>query len=159
MEAIANLLPPARRWRDLLARLRDEMAARGAVGKTNAATGRAVSKGLASAIERRDSLWTTHNRGINPAAVRDPSRAARPSLFPARVALLSDGACASACLDFADEVLSMPGTSVIGADTGADGLLMEIRAAPLPSGLMSIAVPMKAYVNRKRRRSTARRAQ
>ena len=107
-------------------------------------------KGLEQAIEHHDSLWIARHRGINPPAARDPALATRPSLFPATVALLSDGACASACLDFADEVLSMPGTTLLGADTGADGLLMEIRGAPLPSGLMSIAVPMKAYVNRKR---------
>lgn len=152
----APLEPVEIAWRasaDNLAHWRqyaEEMTARGATGKDNAATGRAVVKGLAQAIEHHDSLWTTHNRGINPAATRDPSRVARPSLFPANVALLSDGTCASACLDFADEVLSMPGTMLLGADTGADGLLMEIRAAPLPSGLMSIAVPMKARVNRKR---------
>ena len=131
-------------------RYADENAARGEVGKGNAANGRSVVNGLSQARARGDSLMTTRFRGRNPSTVRDPARTARPSLFPASVALLSDGTCASACLDFADEVLSMPGTSVLGADTGADGLLMEIRTAPLPSGLMSIAVPMKAYVNRKR---------
>jgi hypothetical protein len=124
-----------------------ERDARGAEAKEDAAFGRRVAQGLAKAIAQKQSLWIETSRGINPSVQRG---AFRPSLFAATVYLLSDGACASACLDFADRLLAMPGTRVIGADTDGDGLLMDIRTLPMPSGLTSIAVPQKIYLNRRR---------
>ncbi|MCC6243287.1 MAG: hypothetical protein IT353_10625 [Gemmatimonadaceae bacterium] len=114
---------------------------------TDVVFGRSVIRGLTGALARKQPLWIETSRGINPSVNRGP---ARPSVIGATVMLLSDGACFSACLDFADRVLAMPGTRLIGADTDGDGLLMEIRTIPLPSGLTSVAIPQKIALNRKR---------
>jgi hypothetical protein len=63
--------------------------------------------------------------------------------FPARVIILTNGSCASACLDFADIALNMPGTVLLGRATGADGLLMEVRSMDLPSARGSLSIPIK----------------
>lgn len=64
--------------------------------------------------------------------------------------MLSNGTCASACLDFADIVMHIPGTQLIGMDTAGDGLLMEIRDQTLPSGLARVNLPLKVYRGRAR---------
>ena len=124
-----------------------EREARGADAGADAAFGQRVVQGLARAIEKKQPLWVETSRGINPSVQRT---ATRPSVIGATVYLLSDGACASACLDFADRLLAMPGTRVVGAETNGDGLLMDIRTLQMPSGLTSIAVPQKIYLNRRR---------
>jgi hypothetical protein len=53
-------------------------------------------------------------------------------------------------LDFSDIVLHIPGVKLIGGDTEGDGLLMEVRGAPLPSGLVSVTLPLKVYRGRGR---------
>ncbi len=68
----------------------------------------------------------------------------------ATVVLLTDGACASACLDFADVLLLMPGVVHAGAPTSADTVYMEIRDVPLPSRLGRFSCAMKVYRNRSR---------
>ena len=45
-----------------------------------------------------------------------------PNLREGRVLLLTDGDCASACLDFADLVLQLPGTTHLGLPTSADAV-------------------------------------
>lgn len=72
------------------------------------------------------------------------------SLVRARVVLLTDGACGSACLDFADELLLMPDAIHAGTPTGADTVYMEIRDVPLPSRLGRVSCAMKVYRNRSR---------
>ncbi len=120
---------------------------RGSAAGEELSFGRRIVDGMSRSLARGESLYVERGEGINPSVRRD---APRKGVFPAAVSLLSDGSCASACLDFADLLLSMPGTRVVGADTGGDGLLMEIRVLPVPSGLLSIAVPQKVYVNRRR---------
>lgn len=77
-----------------------------------------------------------------PPAVRNPVKAP--------VYLLTHGACASACLDFADALFELEGIAHIGYPTGSDTAYMEIRHAALPSGLASIAIPIKVWRNRPR---------
>jgi hypothetical protein len=72
------------------------------------------------------------------------------SPFPATVYVLTNGTCASACLDFADIALNMPGVVHIGAETGADGLLMEVRSMDLRSGRGSLSLPIKVVRGRAR---------
>ncbi len=91
----------------------------------------------------------------NPPIIRvgscKPGRAggitkARPkgaSPFKARIYFLSNGSCGSSCLNFADTVLMVPGVTVIGSATSADGAYMEIRGIDLPSGEAEIAFPQK----------------
>jgi hypothetical protein len=66
------------------------------------------------------------------------------------VYFLTNGACASACLDFADVVLHIPGVVHIGSETSGDGLMMEVRSIKLPSGRGSITAPIKVVRGRPR---------
>ncbi len=113
-----------------------------------------VCDGISAALARGDALWRQREDGqTGPFPTGGGFTRQRPqgaSPFPARVYVLSNGTCASACLDFADIVLHVPGVRLIGADTGADGLLMEVREQTLPSGLVSIVLPMKVIRGRAR---------
>lgn len=89
--------------------------------------------------------------------VRQPpsetKRAAGPlpkSPVTAKVVLLTDGRCASACLDFADLLRAIPGVVHAGTETSADTSYMEVRDVPLPSGFGSLGFAMKVYRNRAR---------
>lgn len=115
---------------------------------------RDVQSGMAGAIARGEALWRQRDaedegpiRQGGGYAGRRPEGA---SPIPARVYMLSNGACASACLDFADTVLHIPGVQLIGENTSGDGLLMEIRGHRLPSGLAAVGLPMKVYRGRPR---------
>lgn len=122
-------------------------AERGDAAGSEIAYGEKVIAGLQGAIARGDVLWTESSVGKNPPVAR---RTDRKPLFAAKVYMLSDGSCASACLDFADRALQMPGVSLIGAGTSGDGLLMEIRIERSPSGMASAKIAQKIYLNRSR---------
>lgn len=83
------------------------------------------------------------------ATLKRPSREA-PSPFPARVYFLSNGACGSSCLNFADKVLFIPGVKLIGSATSGDGMLMDVRGETLPSGLARLTLPQKVARGRGR---------
>lgn len=68
----------------------------------------------------------------------------------AKVILLTDGHCASACLDFADLLLAMPGVIHIGSVTSGDTSYMEVRDITLPSGVAGLSLATKVYRNRPR---------
>jgi hypothetical protein len=67
----------------------------------------------------------------------------------ARIYILTDGGCASACLDAMD-VWTRLGAVPVGRETSADSLYMEIRRQDLPAGLSIVSVPMKVYRGRSR---------
>jgi hypothetical protein len=67
----------------------------------------------------------------------------------AKVYVLADAACASACLDALD-VWRALGAVQVGRETSADSLYMEIRQQTLPSGFASLSIPMKVYRGRPR---------
>lgn len=69
--------------------------------------------------------------------------------FSGGIALVTDSGCASACLDFADLVRSVPGAVHLGQTTSADTVYMDIGFAKLPSGNRLI-VPAKVWRNRVR---------
>ena len=79
-----------------------------------------------------------------------PEGALAASPVSANVFFLTDGRCASACLDFADRLLEFPNVTHIGLPTGADTVYMEVRSVDLPSGLMRMSFAMKVYRNRTR---------
>ena len=60
------------------------------------------------------------------------------------------GNCASACLDALDVFTRFPNTTLVGAPSSADSTYMEVRTVDLPSGLATVMVPNKVYVNRPR---------
>jgi hypothetical protein len=67
-----------------------------------------------------------------------------------RVILLTDGRCASACLDFADNLLAIPGVRHAGAATYADAVYIDNRGISLPSQLGWFTFSMKVYRDRPR---------
>lgn len=73
-----------------------------------------------------------------------------PNPVTAVVVLLTDPYCGSACLDFADVLLPMPGVIHAGNETGADTAYMDVRGEDLPSGLARFSVARKVYRNRPR---------
>jgi hypothetical protein len=66
------------------------------------------------------------------------------------VVLLTDGYCASACLDFADWLLNLPGVLHVGRQTDADTVYMDVRNERLPSGLGAFTIAQKVYRDRAR---------
>ncbi|MEZ5959682.1 MAG: S41 family peptidase [Hyphomonadaceae bacterium] len=118
--------------------------------------------GLTAAIERGEPFWRAREPGntgeIAPSGGYTQQRPTGPSPIPARVYVLSNGACFSACLDMADIILHLPGVQLIGADTSGDGLLMEVRSVTLPSGLVHLSLPIKVYRGRGRGALEAYRA-
>lgn len=77
-----------------------------------------------------------------------PSGAKSP--FHGRVYFLTDSACGSACLDFADIVTRMPGVTHIGLPTSADAIYIDVVGMPLKSGLSRFNWSLKVYRNRVR---------
>jgi hypothetical protein len=79
---------------------------------------------------------------------RPPRDAIGP--FPAKVYFLSNGSCGSSCLNFADQVLFVPGVKLVGSATSGDGMLMDVRSEVLPSGLARLTFPQKVARGRGR---------
>jgi hypothetical protein len=73
-----------------------------------------------------------------------------PIPMRARVFLLTDGWCHSACLDFADIVLGAPGVTQVGAETSADTVYIDNTAELLPSGEGWLGWSTKVYRGRPR---------
>jgi hypothetical protein len=69
--------------------------------------------------------------------------------FTGTLALVTDARCASACLDFADLVLLVPGAIHLGATTSSDTVYLDVADLALPSGNL-LRLPMKAWRNRPR---------
>jgi hypothetical protein len=79
-----------------------------------------------------------------------PSDPAPPNPISGRVLLLTDSGCGSACLDFADVVLRLPGVAQIGLPTFADAVYIDTNDAVLPSGLGTLSYGMKVFRHRVR---------
>lgn len=69
--------------------------------------------------------------------------------FKGKLALVTDSFCASACLDFADVVLAVPGVVHLGLPTSADTLYIDIGSQTLPSGAQ-FWLPLKVWRGRTR---------
>jgi Peptidase family S41 len=69
--------------------------------------------------------------------------------FSGKVVLVTDGHCASACLDFADVVRLVPGALHVGKTTSADSVYIDTGWARMPSG-NGLIVPLKVWRNRLR---------
>ena len=89
---------------------------------------------------------------LEPDSPEDPAgdTAADPPELVAPVYVIVPGQCASACLDAIDQFKRFAGTRLIGAPSSADSTYMEVRSAPLPSGMAQVIIPMKVYVGRPR---------
>lgn len=104
-----------------------------------------VSAGLAQARAEGRPLWV-QKRADDAEAQAKPSGS---SAMKARVYVLTDYDCASACLDALDVFTAM-GATQVGQETSADTLYMDVRSDRLPSGRAEANVPMKVYRGRAR---------
>jgi hypothetical protein len=93
--------------------------------------------------------WVDQEAGFAITQADVIQRNGRLRRSPAAVALLTDSGCVSACLDFADVVLKVPGAIHLGESTGADSVYMVGSVARLPSG-NALRVPVKVWRNRPR---------
>ena len=90
-------------------------------------------------------LWR-QGEGTDDAPAAGPAAAPQ---FAGRAYVLTDAACASACLDAVDLWKAL-GAVQVGGETSADTLYMEIREQPLPSEMAVLRLPMKVYRGRPR---------
>lgn len=113
--------------------------------------GEASMRGTVASVERAlaegKTVWreTKSNQAALLAGAPSPLNPVRGRVF-----LLTDGECASACLDFADMIRFLPGTAHVGRTTAGDSVYMEGRAISLPSRVATLVVPIKVYRNRPR---------
>ncbi len=75
---------------------------------------------------------------------------APPSPVHARVFVLTDYGCASACISFVDELKRIPGVQQVGRETGVDSRSGTPLAYPLPSGNGQLTVPSLVREDRER---------
>jgi len=89
----------------------------------------------------------------NPNVLTDAAKelASDPAPFTRPVYVIVPGQCASACLDAIDVFTQFSTTKLIGAPSSADSTYMDIRVKTLPSGIASVIIPNKMYVNRVRK--------
>ena len=102
-------------------------------------------------IARFDEAAQRGEHSVYIAAKKRPAaQAAVENPMQGRVIVLTDYSCVSACLDFMDLVLAMPNVEQAGMETNADTIFMEADRFPLPSGMLLLDVPHKAWVQRPR---------
>lgn len=104
-----------------------------------------IAKGLASSIAKSEPLWRENEEH----ETRSPTATTIVPKPAAKVFVLTDWGCGSACLDAVD-LWTVMGAMHVGQETSADSLYMDIRTIPLPSGFAGAVVPMKVYRGRAR---------
>jgi hypothetical protein len=105
-----------------------------------------VITGLEQAYENNQPFFKEELS--NPAATVH-STAKNP--VTSKLVLLTDKKCASASLDFIDNLSVMSNSLHIGESTNSDTNYMECRSALLPSNEASLVFPIKVYRNRIRK--------
>ncbi len=103
-----------------------------------------ASQLMERAIARGESLVRMPGSPV-PAKTTMPSNP-----VTGRVFLLTDSACFSSCLQFADLVKRMPNVRHIGLPTNADTAYLDNDQVDLPSGLAAFGYSMKVYRHRAR---------
>jgi len=128
------------------------------IAHLNSIVERTARDGLTEAAQSwaqaRDAVVAAQKKGQSLVRVAEPpktsARRAPKSLVTGRVFLLTDGACASACLDFTDVVRRLPNVTHVGLPTSADAVYIDNTEALLPSGLAYLSYSLKVYRNRVR---------
>jgi len=103
-----------------------------------------TAKGMTSARALGKALWREVDADEAKPAATDAAH-----MLKARVFVLTDWGCGSACLDAVDLWTALGGIHV-GQETSADSLYMDVRQVALPSGFARAVIPMKVYRGRKR---------
>lgn len=105
-----------------------------------------LSKAMEFALkEKKDWLRQTNTSST----VQEKLKGSNAQGFKGKLALVTDSFCASACLDFADLVLAVPGAIHLGLPTSADTLYIDIGSQSLPSGA-HFWLPLKVWRDRTR---------
>jgi hypothetical protein len=131
--------------RENWARQVQEVAASPYYGEDTKAAMKHILSRYDEALAHGDPIFT--EEGDTP--TDHPSKVPNP--VHGRVVILTDYACASACLDFMDQAMAMPGVVQAGTSTSADTIFMEVTKVPeLPSGLSWFRFPHKAWITRPR---------
>ena len=133
-----------------LAQLADQL---GQQKQEDAATwARRIHAGMQAALARGEAFYVEQDNPSPPAAAGDPDRdlAGDPPPFSRPVYVIVPGQCASACLDALDVFTRFANTTLIGAPSSADSTYMEVRYQKTGSGLATVIIPNKVYVNRAR---------
>jgi hypothetical protein len=107
-----------------------------------------VIEGLEGALARGEALWR-QPEDSGGAGEALPGSAAAPPALRGPVYVVTDAACASACIDAVEQWRAL-GAVHIGQATSADTFYMDIRNERLPSELGSYSVPRKVYRGRSR---------
>jgi len=82
-----------------------------------------------------------------------------PNPLHARIVVITDNYCASACLNFLDELFALDSVIHIGLATNADTDYMECRDIALQSSFSTLHFPIKVFRNRIRKSNQAYRPQ
>lgn len=113
-----------------------------------------LTEAARSWAQARDAVEAALKKGQSLARVVEAPKtstgSAPESLVTGRVFLLTDGACASACLDFADLVRRLPNVTHVGLPTSADAVYIDNTEMVLPSGLAFLSYSLKVYRKRVR---------
>jgi hypothetical protein len=145
--ALALWRVSSRTLAEMEASLRVDRANRGA-DHPSAAFKEDMAPRLRGALARGEP-WVEQPGGaaLTPALVRDLRIATKR--FRGQLVVLTDEACFSACLDFVDVLLLVPGAIHVGRTTGADTRYMDVgyfRIAPQ----VVVQVPRKVWLGRPR---------
>lgn len=125
-----------------------ELAARYGADSAEARRAAAFLAEVRNAKER-GLTWVEQPGGRMVTRAEIARRGGKLRRYSGPVALLTDAGCASACLDFADLVLSVPGALHLGRTTGSDSVYIDTGRATLPSGNV-LVLPQKVWRNRLR---------
>lgn len=113
-----------------------------------------LTEAVQSWTKARDAVVEAMKQGKSLVRVPEPptssKNSAPRSLVTGRVFLLTDGICASACLDFTDVVRRLPNVTHVGLPTSADAVYIDNTEKLLPSSLAYLSYSLKVYRNRVR---------
>jgi len=102
--------------------------------------------------EQRDGLASARKMGkdwFRQTEFNEEKISEEGPAFEGKLVFLTDSGCGSACLDFADMVLKVPGVMHMGLPTSGDTSYMEVMSLRTPSG-MHMWLPLKIWRNRPR---------
>jgi len=93
--------------------------------------------------------WVKQEQSPMPTRELVTRTGAQPKRYAGAMAVVTDGACASACLDFMDVILAYPGVIHLGRTTSADTRYLEVASYEVTDQLR-VGVPRKAWFGRPR---------
>lgn len=103
-----------------------------------------IADRVEAAAKAGEPFWRDPDRPAGAGGGLTKRRPTGDAPFRAKLVFLADGMCASACLMFADRLLSVPGVTHIGGPTNADGVYTQIRLIAMPSGLGNLQLSQVA---------------